>query len=470
MKNQSSKYSHRYLAYFIIEAETPIAVGSGEKDMETDSLVALDVNGLPYLPGTTIAGVVRSMFDAVDNDPLWGYQEKKDGHGSEIIFSEGRILNSKGEVMDGLRDNSVFDDDILKHYAYLPIRQHVRISSKGVADNAGKFDEQVVYAGTRFCFELEMVSDGENKDKFDELINAVRMETFRLGGGSRKGFGKIKVVSVKTADIDLRNREQADRYLKKSSNLEDCDKWWNGWTNQGETDTIATDKYVTYHIELRPQDFIFFGSGLADEDGNADMTTVKAKRIHWDSDTCGRMQEDKEKKKNKEDLILIPASSLKGALRHRVAYNFNKIKEYYADTTALDPAHYDASKNDAVRALFGYADQNEKVQQRGKVLFADIIVDPEKQKMKAQPHLFNHVAIDRFTGGTINGALFTEQADYVARQTYETDILVSKEALTVPNIKAAWEKTLNDLCNGLLPLGGSTNRGHGIFTGKWEIK
>ncbi len=455
MKNQSSKYSHRYLACFIIEAETPIAVGSGEKDMETDSLVALDVNGLPYLPGTTIAGVVRSMFDAVDNNPLWGYQEKKDGHGSEIIFSEGRILNSKGEVMDGLRDNSVFDDDILKHYAYLPIRQHVRISSKGVADNAGKFDEQVVYAGTRFCFELEMVSDGENKDKFDELINAVRMETFRLGGGSRKGFGKIKVVSVKTADIDLRNREQADRYLKKSSNLKDCNEWWNGQTNQCETDTIATDKFVTYHIELHPQDFIFFGSGLADENGDADMTTVKAKRIHWDSDGCGRMQ---------EDLILIPASALKGALRHRVAYNFNKIKQNFIDTKEGIP---DTPQNEAVKALFGFADT---VQQCGKVLFSDIIEDPKKQGKAAQTHLFNHVAIDRFTGGTINGALFTEQADYVAGQTYETDILVSKEALTAPDIKAAWEKTLDDLCGGLLPLGGSTNRGHGIFTGKWEIK
>lgn len=178
MKNQSSKYSHRYLARFIIEAETPIAVGSGEKDIETDSLVVLDVNGLPYLPGTTIAGVLRSMFDTVDKQ-LWGYQEKKDGHGSEIIFSEGRILNSKGEVIDSLQSNAIFNDDILKHYTYLPIRQHVRISSKGVADNAGKFDEQVVYAGTRFCFEMEMVSDGNNWDKFEELINAVRMETFR---------------------------------------------------------------------------------------------------------------------------------------------------------------------------------------------------------------------------------------------------------------------------------------------------
>ena len=454
MKNQSSKYSHRYLARFIIEAETPIAVGSGKKDIETDSLVALDVNGLPYLPGTTIAGVLRSMFDTIDKQ-LWGYQEKKDGHGSEIIFSEGRILNSKGEIIDGLQSNAVFNDDILKHYTYLPIHQHVRISSKGVAEDAGKFDEQVVYAGTRFCFELEMVSDGKNWDKFKELINAVRMETFRLGGGSRKGFGKIKVVFVKTADIDLRDKAQADLYLKKSSNLKDCNEWWNGQTNQCETDAIATDKFVTYHIELHPQDFIFFGSGLADENGDADMTTVKAKRIHWDSDGCGRMQ---------EDLILIPASALKGALRHRVAYNFNKIKQNFIDTKEGIP---DTPQNEAVKALFGFADT---VQQCGKVLFSDIIEDPKKQGKAAQTHLFNHVAIDRFTGGTINGALFTEQADYVAGQTYETDILVSKEALTAPDIKAAWEKTLDDLCGGLLPLGGSTNRGHGIFTGKWEIK
>lgn len=454
MKNQSSKYSHRYLARFIIEAETPIAVGSGEKDIETDSLVALDVNGLPYLPGTTIAGVLRSMFDTIDKQ-LWGYQEKDGGHGSEIIFSEGRILNSKGEVIDGLQSNAVFNDDILQHYTYLPIRQHVRISSKGVAEDAGKFDEQVVCAGTRFCFEMEMVSDSENKAKFEELINAVRMETFRIGGGSRKGFGKIKVVSVKTADIDLRNREQANLYLEKSSNLKDCNEWWNGWTNQGQTDAIDTDKYVTYHIELCPQDFIFFGSGLADENGDADMTTAKAKRIHWDSGSCGRMQ---------EYLILIPASSLKGALRHRVAYNFNKIKQNFIDTKEGIP---DTPQNEAVKALFGFADAD---QQRGNVLFSDIIVDPDKQKTEAQTHLFNHVAIDRFTGGTINGALFTEQADYVYGQTYETDILVRKDALTDPDIKAAWERTLDDLRSGLLPLGGSTNRGHGIFTGKWEIK
>ncbi|MBR3713032.1 MAG: CRISPR-associated protein, partial [Bacteroidales bacterium] len=46
-----SIYTHRFLARMIIEAKTPLAVGSGDKDITTDALVATDVNGLPYIPG-----------------------------------------------------------------------------------------------------------------------------------------------------------------------------------------------------------------------------------------------------------------------------------------------------------------------------------------------------------------------------------------------------------------------------------
>ena len=57
--DKTKQYTHRFLARFVIEAETPLAVGSGEKDILTDALVATDVNGLPYIPGTAIAGVLR---------------------------------------------------------------------------------------------------------------------------------------------------------------------------------------------------------------------------------------------------------------------------------------------------------------------------------------------------------------------------------------------------------------------------
>ena len=154
---KATKYTHRFLARFVIEAKTPLAVGSGEKDIITDALVATDVNGLPYIPGTAIAGVVRSMLKqkGVNTDDFFGFQNGDKGEGSQIIFTEAKILNSKGDVMDGMKLDAC-SDSLLEHYKALPIRQHARINEKGVTVKTGKFDEQVVFAGTRFCFELEI--------------------------------------------------------------------------------------------------------------------------------------------------------------------------------------------------------------------------------------------------------------------------------------------------------------------------
>ena len=450
---KSSKYTHRYIARFIIEAATPMAIGSGEKSIETDAMVVRDVNALPYLPGTTIAGVIRSMLHIGGKNDLWGYQSASNGHGSEITFTDGRILNSRGIVIDGMR-HGAFEDPLLKYYDILPIRQHVCITEKGVAASHGKFDEQVVFAGTRFCFEMEVASDGSNGDKIEEIISTTRKCTFRIGSGSRSGFGKIKVISVSVVDINL--KEQADLYLTKSSNLQESARW-RGWgmaaMKDKENNTLDDALYVTYHLTLQPRDFIFFGSGLQDEDSNADMTTVKAKRVIW-TNGVGEM---------KENLLLIPAASLKGALRHRIAYRYNQRKGIFADqVTSLS----DTAENEAVHILFGYEDQARRKQQRGKrgnVLFSDIIESP------VQSHLFNHVSIDRFTGGTINGALFTEQVDYVKESIFNTDILVLRDALKEEDVKFALETALNDLCNGLLPLGGGNSRGHGLFTGKYVI-
>ena len=68
---KATKYKFRHLARVIIEAKTPIAVGSGEKDVITDALVATDVNGLPYIPGTALAGVVRSMIGEEKSRKYW---------------------------------------------------------------------------------------------------------------------------------------------------------------------------------------------------------------------------------------------------------------------------------------------------------------------------------------------------------------------------------------------------------------
>lgn len=451
MEQKVSKYTHRFLARFIIELETPLALSSGKKDLTTDSLVALDVNGLPYLPGTSIAGVVRSIMDAKKSMPIFGYQKRNDSRGSEVIFTEGKILDSKGNVIDGLNANA-FNDELLKEYRNLPIRQHVSINSKGVTKNTGKFDEQVVYAGTRFCFEIEIVSDGTNEEAFKDVLNSITCTSFRIGGGTRNGFGKIRVEQCNIRTLNLLNADDRRLYLEKSSNLSEA---WAGWSQDTRYESVTTsaDGWVEYQLKLKPDDFFYFGSGFGDIEGKVDNTTVRASKVYW-TNKGGKLV---------TECVLIPATSLKGAIRHRTAYHYNKLTHVFA--TAETVNDHNTDQNPAVRALFGY-NANGGELQRGNTIFADVIKNVTTLERKT----FNHVKIDRITNAPIDGALFTDQADYITDEEFITSILVKKSAFEQDaNILKAFEQTLHDICDGLLPLGGSVNRGYGIFTGSFTI-
>lgn len=462
---KESKYTYRFLARIVIEAKTPMAVGSGEKDITTDALVATDVNGLPYIPGTAIAGVLRSMIGEETAKDFFGYQDRvksENSKGSEIVFTEAKILNSEGKVIDGLKIDEIDKDPLLKEYKELPIRQHARISEKGVTEKGGKFDEQVVFAGTRFCFELEMVSDGNNYSEFESVLSQINNKTFRIGSGTRCGFGEIEVVEMQRAKLDLSRSNELELYLDKSSNLSED---WNGWQRDEniEKETLSSD-WVEYKLSLQPEDFFLFGSGFGDSE--VDMTPVKARKVVWE-DGVGRLS---------KKMVLIPATSVKGALSHRVAYHWNKLNEYYAG----NPEAKVGKDNFAVKTLFGSEgedndkgekkgerEKNREKQLRGNVIFSDII-----ENRTVEDKILNHVAIDRFTGGAIDGALFSEKTTYVKEKEklFEMSILVKNEMLSKKDKKnvtvgEALEVALQDICKGMLPLGGGVNRGNGIFTG-----
>lgn len=444
-KTVSSKYTHRVLGRFVIEAVTPLAVGSGEKDIMTDALVAVDVNGLPYIPGTTLAGVLRSAMKIDKHDGVWGYQKKSGGKGSEIIFTEAQILNSKGEVMDGMLTQDEKKDPLLQEYKSLPIRQHVRIDHKGTAEDAGKFDEQIVYAGTRFCFEIEILSDDDKISYAEDFVKKLRSQSLRLGGGTHSGFGKIKVVSAKLTSLDLKEPEQLNVYLCKSSNFKESAAWWE---NRGIDRSLNADvEGMHYTLTLKAQDFILFGSGFGDECGDADMTTVKASKVDW-SNGIGKM---------KKGLVLIPATSVKGAIRHRMVYHINRLDGNWAtDSASIEKF----KESETVNSLFGYIDGKNTIP--GHVYISDVIEEEAPSK------LLNHVSIDRFTGGAIDGALFTEQVDDVREREFTLQIDITDYELK-GNAKTAFESTLNDVCSGMLPLGGGVNRGNGVFTGSYEL-
>ena len=454
------KNQYRYLAQITLETSTPLQIGGGGKGIKTDSPVVRDVNDLPFIPGTTLAGLIAHALGS-KKERLMGSQQE----GSRLIVTEAKLLDKYGKVVDGLLDFTQLDANnraFLKHYEQLPIRQHVRICHKGTAEDTGKFDEEIVLKGSRFSFEMELIASNNESEAFDKLLTLIQSPTFRIGSGSRSGFGQVKVVKCRCRTIDLEKEDERKLYLSKSSKL-GAD--WNGWQDADkkikEQDTC--EGWTLYKLVLSPEDFLLFGSGFSDPMGEADMTYVRETYITWNEN--GTLATEV----NFDKVVLIPGSSVKGAISHRTAFHYNKERKIYAENLTPDEAKQVVGKyNDAVKAIFGSEGERNpntnkmENKQRGNILISDVI----EVREQAMPKVLNHVSIDRFTGGAINGALFNEQTLYAKGEKFEIDLMVANEAIADDDIRRALEKALKDVATGLLPLGGGVNRGNGVFIGK----
>ena len=456
-------YPYRHVARVVIEAVTPFRIGSGDKDLTTDSSVLRDTNGLPYIPGTTLAGVFRSYQDKEKSKGLYGFQSGTEGCGSRIIFSDAKLLDGDGNPVDCFKD--IYADIFLKNFSNLPVRQHVCISHLGTGIDKGKFDKEIVFKGTRFTFEVEYLAEEENENLLQDLLLSSKSESFRIGSSTRNGLGQFKVENLLIRKINLEKKSDLDAYLEKTSSLLNNKNFWEKCENISANPEKDTKNWITYNFYLNPVNFILFGSGKGDENGNADMTPVKENIIEWDNNT---------NKATIKETVFIPASSIKGAIAHRVAFHYNKLTGVYCDEIT-DFEKYTGNQNPAVTKLFGSIQDSGKQVQRGNVLFSDIFLDSTQWGN----HLFNHVVIDNFSGGSINGGLFTEQAIYAEnfnpedKKDYKINFSISVNSYAFDgdeNVLKALTETFDDLCNGMLPVGGNTNKGHGLLQGEWEPK
>ncbi len=425
----------RFLAHITLEAQTPLKVGSNKSDFLQDSPVQRDWNGLPMILGTSIAGVLRRSFSEAERDEYFGFQKGEDGVGSRVMVSNALLLDENKNVNESLL---IQKSDFLKIFEVLPIREHTAITSKGSAKDKSKFDEEVVYKGARFKFALELIDGGLSDAQWRNLLYIIKSDEFRLGGGSTKGFGGFKIVNIKSGVFNLDDPNERAKYTQNSSSLNDE---LHLIKLQEDNDNKPKPNYCRYFLKIKPDDFFIFGSGFGDDE--ADMTPVYEPIIDYKNGVLS------------EEQILIPASSIKGAISHRATYHYNKLNGFYIGS---------GKELSAVTELFGEAKESKDTENKkgvkGKLLFSDCY------KTKSKEKVFDHVAIDRFTGGAIEGALFQEKTVADDRE-YEIEILLDKSVQDEKVIKA-FENSLDDICNSMLSLGGATTKGHGIFSGSWS--
>jgi CRISPR/Cas system CMR subunit Cmr4 (Cas7 group RAMP superfamily) len=169
----------------------------------------------------------------------------------------------------------------------------------------------------------------------------------------------------------------------------------------------------------------------------------------------------------------VPASGIKGALTHRLAYHYNRRAGRFADqVSGPDDEIFETEKNPAVRALFGYAKDRPDTSgndgkaadtgRAGAVLIDDVAlpVNPEDLARLA------HNSIDRFTGGVRDGVLFTEEVIFGG--TFPLHIRIRKSAWegADAHTRQAFRDAIHDLSAGRLTLGAAGAKGHGGCAGR----
>ncbi len=484
------------LAHIIIEAKTALHCGGGEANALQDSPIMRDFNALPVILGTSICGVLRAQTLAYFKEKfgenaaqdkvnsLFGYAPKKspkaansaqndkspkDCTPSKLIFSNALLLDENLQVCESLKPKTALSP-FLQHFLALPQRQHNAINAQGVCVDGAKYDEEVVFRGSRFKFSLEMRLENEaDEQQFFELSSLFCADDFRLGASSSKGLGRIAVADI---SYEIFAANEAHKF---SASLNEI------LSQKFTPRPTQSANFLRYELDLRPESVFIFGSGYGDED--ADSVGVSEPFIDYERGKLGTRR------------FLIPASSVKGALSHRTMFYINENlgnfidkkpensqnSVNFADKNAENALNLDDKAAKIHATLFGSANSSNKGSakaqnsttlnaksgansgKKGAILISDIYLNDTATQ------IFAHNSIDRFSGAAINGALFQEKVNFQSPQNSAFRLEISVRKCDTDEFQAAlkaFEKALLDLCASRLPLGAMSSKGHGFFVGE----
>ncbi|KAI5911980.1 RAMP superfamily CRISPR-associated protein [Azoarcus sp. PA01] len=439
--------SHFCLARVTLEALSAHGIHSGQGDATHDVLLVRDANHLPALPGTSLAGVLRHAYQRRHGErathALFGVGGEQ-AQASSLNVAWALVHDSANRPVEGLRTDLGTDPLLARLLDDKPlVRQRVRLDHTGTASSAGKFDVTLIPAGVRYTGWLSFWGDGSDASRmlWWQLLELLNGSVLHLGHGTRSGNGHFEVVELLHAEWNVAEPVGREAFVARPRSRA------QRGTLAPFTPSGQAPARLEATLKLRAEAGWRVGGGeqslnAARYDKQPDLLPQHEIRVHWNGDE-GRLGTQHH---------LLPASAIKGALRHRVAYHYRCLTEDFAQPDARHaPEHCPA-----VSALFGHAQDDEG--RAGVLAFHDVVIHD------AQCVRLMHNRIDRYTGGVINGALFSEE---VLWQTpLELRIELWPDAAGVDRVsRQALARALDDLACGWLPLGANGSRGLGVFVG-----
>lgn len=425
-----------YIVRSIIELKTPLHCGGGEADGLLDAPICRDAFGLWYIPGSSIAGIlratVRQSFGRNAEKSLFGITDDEKGIASRVWCSDAVLIDFEG----GFAWQAHVENREKKILSPSFVRDHVRIDvTTGTAENGGKFDEEYVPTGTRFALEITLNGWGKEPDKqdlqvFSTVIRELCDGRLHFGGKAGNGYGEYDVLYYEGRHFTLTNAKHMQQFLNLADEPQFTGECGNVWRPEQLSDTSKAGEGISGNIviPLRSTGPLLIAGGSASEQADADMCFATTAFCNY-------------KKKAFESRFVVPGSSIKGVLRHRI-YDILK-------TLCID------NSETIIEKLFGNINNDHTC--KGKIAVADAEIAIYGADIPQSQQIVQHVAIDRFTGGSIDGHLFNEAPLWADIQLYvqiRFDDLTELEAALLGH-------ALLDLSTENLPIGSGVNRGNG---------
>ena len=501
---------HFYIARFTLTLKSALTLHSGSSDFDTDNAITRDANGLPCIPGTSIAGVLSHLF--IDRYPgpdgktthhrIFGFkaiseEQKESASATELPNSPDHqtssnlqvetavVQDASGKAAIGLQPlNQIRQDALLRELwrsQFQPFENdHVALTEFGTAVPGAKFKREYVPKGCSFSAEISYWADSAEQGDADwgKILNLFKHPLFTLGSATRAGYGRLHLDRLHWQRFDLSEAAGKENFSKLSSAIDDC-RGLNPDDSGTETENSTCLKI---HSQLQARHFWLVGGGqplpqlpgLTDRDNKPMEADIQPRtEATWDP-----------KAKRMIRMFCLPGSSIKGALRHRCLFHMNRYLGNWADSP---PANGSSSTDaDPLEPWFGsIRDNNEQGQTQGNagVLYFDNIYVgiPEREDAEKSTGIQTHNLIDRFTGGVRNdkGQLFSERLLYKTDDmklciwvhqtaTAHADSgtsgkpspLQQRRTESAADFIKALNNSIHDLCTGALALGA---RSHGRF-------
>jgi len=225
------KLEKRLILEGAIEAVTPLHIGAGSSEMEIEEVdmpILRTPDGVPYIPGSSLKGKLRSELEklakamGLEVNEMCGASK---GSPEELCIS-CRVFGTAGRRLSVASKVKLRDAYPLEPVEAMLERQGTAINrSTGAVSRTALYKTEAVPAGTRFGFELVAENLGENELRY--LKAALKsLEDSALGGSSSRGFGKIRfgLESLKMRGPEYYLGEEPDKVLVG----DELEQWMNG--------------------------------------------------------------------------------------------------------------------------------------------------------------------------------------------------------------------------------------------------